>query len=149
MSLDAMFAALKLDDASTIVDAVKKDGVEKSGLASNIEVLRAKCASKEDAEAIAGMKTVTKLAAECPEAQAFTKECLLACKSLSWQPVIVFKACNRPLRVVKEEVTAIWRFMRLFNSANFVCKKEFTMNLRCMPSNLNILTFKLSLPDRF
>ena len=81
MSLDALFAALKLDDASTIVDAVKKDGVEKSGLAANIEVLRAKCASKDDAEAVAGMKTVTKLANECPETQAFTKECLLACKS--------------------------------------------------------------------
>jgi hypothetical protein len=80
MSLDTLFAALKLDDASAIVAGVKKDGVEKSGLASNIEVLRAKCASKDDAEAIAGMKTVTALCAECPEAQAFTKECLLACK---------------------------------------------------------------------
>jgi hypothetical protein len=82
MSLEAKFAALALDDASAIVAGVKKDGVEKSGLAANIEVLRAKCASKDDAEAIAAMKTVTALAAECPETQAFTKECLFACKFL-------------------------------------------------------------------
>lgn len=83
MSIEEKLAALKLDDVSSIVEAVKKDGVEKSGLASNIEVLAARAASSDDDEALAALKTVKALAEECPEAQAFTKVCLGACKSLS------------------------------------------------------------------
>jgi len=81
MSIEAKLAALTLDDVPSIVDAVKKDGPEKSGLAANISVLAARCDSKDDAEALAALKTVKQLAEECPEAQAFTKECLDACKS--------------------------------------------------------------------
>lgn len=80
MSLEAKFAALSIDDAASVVEAVKKDGVQKSGLADNIATLTAKCASSNDDEALAALKTVKALAEECPEAQAFTKECLTACK---------------------------------------------------------------------
>lgn len=79
MSLEAKFAELKIDDVSSIVDAVK-GGVKKSGLADSIEVLKARCASKDADEALAAMKTVKALVEECPQAHAFTKECLGACK---------------------------------------------------------------------
>ena len=89
MSLEAKFAALSIDDASSVVAAVKADGVQKSGLADNIATLAAKCASNDDAEALAAFKTVKALAEECPEAQAFTKDCLLAgkfvCKPFVWE----------------------------------------------------------------
>ena len=80
MSLEAKFAALSVDDAASVVEAVKKDGVQKSGLADNIATLAAKCGSSDEAEALAALKTVKTLAEECPGAQAFTKECLTACK---------------------------------------------------------------------
>ncbi|KAL3913531.1 MAG: hypothetical protein SGILL_006449, partial [Bacillariaceae sp.] len=79
MSLEEKFAKLSVDDASSVVATVKAEGVEKSGLAANISVLAARCGSKDEAEAIAAMKTVKALAEECPLAQPFTKECLGAC----------------------------------------------------------------------
>ena len=79
MSLEAKFAALKIDEVSSIVDAVKADGVDKSGLAANISVLAARCESKDNAEALAAFKTVKALVEECPESQAFTKDCMAAC----------------------------------------------------------------------
>jgi hypothetical protein len=81
MALEAQFANLKMDDVDSVVKAVKADGVEKSGLAANISVLAARCESKDEAEALAALKTVKALVDECPEAQAFTKDCLTACKS--------------------------------------------------------------------
>lgn len=83
MSIEAKLAELTIDDVGSIVDAVKKQGVEKSGLASNIDVLAARCVSNDDSEALAGLKTVKTLAEEAPEAQAFTKNCLTACKSIT------------------------------------------------------------------
>ena len=80
MSLEAKFAELKIDDVSSVVDAVKKDGAKKSGLAAGIEALKARCVSKDADEALSALKTVKALCEECPEAQAFTKECLTACK---------------------------------------------------------------------
>ena len=53
----------------------------KSGLAANIAGLVAKCASKDDDEALAGL-AAAKALADVPEADAFTKECLTACKLL-------------------------------------------------------------------
>lgn len=76
MSLEAKFSSLKIDDAASIVDAVKKDGVKKSGLAASINILAARCESKDDAEVLAALATVKALAVGAPEAQAFTKECL-------------------------------------------------------------------------
>jgi hypothetical protein len=80
MSLEEKLAALKIDDASSIVEAIKKDGVKKSGFADGIGALAAKCASKDDDEALAAFATVKSLSEQCPEAQAFTKDCLSACK---------------------------------------------------------------------
>mmetsp|Transcript_29827 Transcript_29827/g.65652 ORF Transcript_29827/g.65652 Transcript_29827/m.65652 type:complete len:1038 (+) Transcript_29827:123-3236(+) len=80
MSIESKLENLSLDDGASIADAVKADGVNKSGLASNIAGLVAKCASKDDAESLAGM-AAAKALADVPEADAFTKECLGACLS--------------------------------------------------------------------
>jgi len=79
MSLEEKFASLSIDDATSVVDTVKSEGVEKSGLAANISVLAARCGSKDEAEAVSALKTVKALAEGIPEAQVFTKECLGAC----------------------------------------------------------------------
>ena len=83
MALEALFASLKIDDVPAVVEAVKKDGAETSGLAANITALVAKCDSADETEALAAFKTVTQLSIECPQAQAFTKDCLSACKCIS------------------------------------------------------------------
>jgi hypothetical protein len=80
MSLEAKLAALTIDDATSVVDTVKAEGAEKSGLAANISVLSARCGSKDETEALAALKTVKALAEGAPLAQAFTKQCLGACK---------------------------------------------------------------------
>lgn len=80
MSLEQKFASLSIDDTSSIVDTVKSEGVEKSGLAANIAVLSAKCGSSDEGEAIPALKTVKALAEGSPAAQIFTKDCLAACK---------------------------------------------------------------------
>jgi hypothetical protein len=83
MSLEAKLAALTLDDVSSVVDIVKKEGAEKSGLAANISVLAARCDSADENEAIASLNTAKELAVQCPEVQAFVKDCLPACKFLN------------------------------------------------------------------
>lgn len=80
MSLADKFNALSIGDESAIGDAIKAEGVEKSGFADNIDVLVAKCASKDETEALPALATTLALAKGCPEAEAFTKECLTACK---------------------------------------------------------------------
>jgi len=79
MSLAAKFSALSIDDASTIVETVKSEGAEKSGLVSNIALLVANCASKDAKDALPALKTIQALAESCPETQVYTKECLAAC----------------------------------------------------------------------
>lgn len=83
MSLEEKFNALSIGDEVTIIETIKAEGVEKSGFAASIDVLVAKCASTDDDEALAALATVFELAKACPEAEAFTKECLTACKFLS------------------------------------------------------------------
>lgn len=80
MSLEEKFSKLTVDDATSVVDTVKSEGTEKSGLASNASVLAARCGSSDDNEAIAALKTVKALAENVPGAQVFTKESLGACK---------------------------------------------------------------------
>jgi hypothetical protein len=75
-----MLEKLSLSDATSFADAVSKQGVLKSGLASNIDALVAKCASSDEDEALAGLATAKALAETCPSAEVFTKECLTACK---------------------------------------------------------------------
>jgi len=79
MSLEEKFASLSMDDVSSIIDAVKTDGVAKSGLPDSIVALTARCASKDDAEALAAMKVVKELAESVPTAQPFVKDTLGAC----------------------------------------------------------------------
>jgi elongation factor 3 len=78
MSIESALEKLSLADSGSIADAVKADGVAKSGLAANIAGLVAKCASNTDDEALAGL-AAAKALADVPEADAFTKECLTAC----------------------------------------------------------------------
>ena len=80
MSLEQKLANLSIDDAASVVDTVKADGVEKSGFASNVEVLAARCGSKDEKEAIAALTTLKALAEGAPSSQPYTKECLGACK---------------------------------------------------------------------
>jgi len=79
MSLESKIAGLSLGDEPTIVAAIKAEGVEKSGFASSITALAAKCVSKTDVVAIAALTTVKAIAEEAPEAECFNKECLASC----------------------------------------------------------------------
>jgi len=79
MSLEAKIANLSLGDEPTIVDAIKSEGPIKSGLAANISALSAKCASKDETEALAAIATVKAIAEGTREGDVFIKECLGAC----------------------------------------------------------------------
>jgi len=79
MALAAKFDKLTIDEVPSIVSAVKSDGVIKSGLADNYEVLAARVGSTDDKEAIAGCKVIVQLLDEVPMSQIFVKECLGAC----------------------------------------------------------------------
>lgn len=85
MSIEAKMESLSLGDDAAIIAAIKAEGVEKSGFASSIDILKAKCASDTEADALAGLATVKALAEGCPEAEAFNKECLTACKFKTWE----------------------------------------------------------------
>jgi len=84
MALAAKFDKLTIDEVPSIVSAVKSDGVIKSGLADNYEVLAARVGSTDDKEAIAGCKVIVQLLDEVPMSQIFVKECLGACKYLGF-----------------------------------------------------------------
>lgn len=75
-SLEEQLASLTLADVPALVALVQKDV---DALAANASVLAARCDSADEAEALAALAAVEKLAVECPQAQAFTKECLSAC----------------------------------------------------------------------
>ena len=79
MSLESQLASLSLGGESSLVDLIKKDGVEKSGYATNVTVLAAKAESKDPAEAIAALTAIKAIAENAPDAQAITKSCLAAC----------------------------------------------------------------------
>ena len=80
MSIESKLANLSIGDEIAIVEAIKADGVEKSGFASNIGALAARIASSNADEAIAALKTVIAIANDAPTAEAFNKECLTQCK---------------------------------------------------------------------
>jgi elongation factor 3 len=105
MSLEAKLANLSIDDATSVVDTVKSEGVEKSGLASNISVLSARCGSKDEAEALAALSTTKALAEGSPEAQIFVKECLGACleQAIS-KSVLVKKAAKETAFAIVDNV---------------------------------------------
>merc|ERR1719162_1317505 len=62
-----------------MIDSIKADGLEKSGLPESIVTLTARCASKDEAEALAALKLVKELAESVPTAQPFVKDTLGAC----------------------------------------------------------------------
>jgi len=78
MSLESKLENLSLGDEASIIAQIKSDGIEKSGLSSSIDVLVARCASKDEKEAIAALTFVKALAEGVPEAEVVTKECLAA-----------------------------------------------------------------------
>mmetsp|Transcript_19208 Transcript_19208/g.28697 ORF Transcript_19208/g.28697 Transcript_19208/m.28697 type:complete len:1038 (-) Transcript_19208:524-3637(-) len=79
MSIESMLEKLSLGDESSLVEKVKAEGVVKSGLADSIDALVAKCASKNEEDALAGLAAAKALAEGAPGAEAFTKQCLSAC----------------------------------------------------------------------
>jgi elongation factor 3 len=79
MSLEAKLANLSIDDAASVVETVKSEGVEKSGFAANVSVLAARCGSSDDKEALAALATLKALVEGVPATQPYTKECLDAC----------------------------------------------------------------------
>jgi elongation factor 3 len=79
MSIESKLEKLSLGDEPSLVEEVKKNGVEKSGLAASISTIAAKCESKDDDEAVAALTLVKALMEGAPEAQAVTKSCLYAC----------------------------------------------------------------------
>mmetsp|Transcript_38984 Transcript_38984/g.93817 ORF Transcript_38984/g.93817 Transcript_38984/m.93817 type:complete len:1040 (-) Transcript_38984:33-3152(-) len=79
MSIESALEKLSLGDEPALVEDVKKNGIEKSGLAANIHALAGKAESKDEAVALAHLALVKALAEGAPEAQAVTKMCLAAC----------------------------------------------------------------------
>jgi len=79
MSIEAKLEKLSLGDAASLVEDVKSQGVEKSGLAANIHGIAAKAESKDEADALAGLALVQALAEGAPDSQAVAKICLAAC----------------------------------------------------------------------
>ncbi len=66
MSLESKLANLSLGDETSVVEAIKADGVEKSGFASNVSAL---CAAIESGDAdaqLAALATVKAVAEGCP-----------------------------------------------------------------------------------
>ena len=80
MSLAEKFDKISEAEVPAIVAAVKSDGLQKSGLADNWEVLQARVGSKDEKEAVAAAKAIIALMDEAPTSQVFVKECLGACK---------------------------------------------------------------------
>jgi len=79
MSLESKLLNLTIGDEPTVVEAIKAEGVEKSGFASNISALAAKCVSKKEDEALAALQTVKAVAEGASQACPFIKECLSGC----------------------------------------------------------------------
>jgi len=78
MSLESKLENLSLGDEASIISQIKSEGIEKSGFSSGIDVLIARCASKDEKEALAALNLVKALAEGVPETEALTKECLAA-----------------------------------------------------------------------
>ena len=92
MSLESKLSNLTIGDEPTVVEAIKAEGVEKSGFASNISALAAKCVSKEEDEALAALQTVKAVAEGASQACPFIKECLSGCKfKIKSSHFVVFK----------------------------------------------------------
>jgi len=76
MSLESKLANLSLGDETSVVEAIKAEGVNKSGFAANVGALCAAIEGKDDDATLAALATVKAVAEGAPEAQAFNKDCL-------------------------------------------------------------------------
>jgi len=103
MSLESKLANLTLGDAASVVDTIKADGVEKSGFASNISGLIAKCGSKDEAEALAAFATVKAVAEGAVEAEAFNAQCLstIIGQATSKSPAVKTAAAETAIAICK------------------------------------------------
>jgi elongation factor 3 len=81
MSLESKLANLSLGDESSVVAAIKAEGVIKSGFGPSISALCAAIEGKDADAAIAALATAKAVAEGAPEAEAFNKECLSSCLS--------------------------------------------------------------------
>jgi|EP00979_Chaetoceros_neogracilis_P012424 elongation factor 3 len=103
MSLESKLANLSLGDEAAVVEAIKADGVVKSGFAANISGLIAKCGSNDEAEAIAAMATVKAVAEGAVEAEAFNAQCLstIIGQATSKSPAVKDAASDTALAICK------------------------------------------------
>jgi elongation factor 3 len=76
MSLESKLANLSLGDEASVVDAIKSEGVEKSGYASSISAVIAAIEGKDDTATLAALATVKAVAEGAPQAEAFNKGAL-------------------------------------------------------------------------
>jgi len=76
MSIESKLENLSLGDEASLIAQIKSDGIEKSGFSASIDILVARCASKDEKEALAALSFAKALAEGVPEAEALTKECL-------------------------------------------------------------------------
>jgi elongation factor 3 len=79
MSLESKLASLSLGDESSVVEAIKNEGVSKSGFATNYLSLCASIEGSDDDAALAALATVKAVAEGAPEAESFNKLCLGSC----------------------------------------------------------------------
>lgn len=114
MSLESKLANLSLGDESSVVEAIKAEGVLKSGFGANISALCAAIEGKDTDAAIAAMATVKAVAEGAPEAEAFTKECLSSCK---------FKFNRKTIQNYYKENLLIYIFVLLFRSFCRSCQE--------------------------
>ena len=106
MSLESKLANLSLGDESSVVEAIKAEGVLKSGFGANISALCAAIEGKDADAAIAAMATVKAVAEGAPEAEAFTKECLPSCLSVAAsKSADVKKAATEAAMAICENIT--------------------------------------------
>jgi elongation factor 3 len=101
-----MLENLTLGDEPKLVDSVKADGALKSGLATSIDAIKAKCASKTEEEALAGLALVQSLAENAPQAEPFIKECLTAAlRQCGSKSTLVRKAASDTAFAICKNVT--------------------------------------------
>ncbi len=103
MSIEAALEKLSLGDETNLVEDVKKNGIEKSGLAANISAIAAKAESKDEKDALAALALVKALAEGAPDAQVVTKQCLAACleQGGSKSKAVVAAATDAALAICK------------------------------------------------
>jgi hypothetical protein len=80
MSLESKLANLSLGDESSVVEAIKAEGVDKSGYAANVAAICGAIEGKDAEKAIAALATVKAVAEGAVEAEAFNGLCLSSCK---------------------------------------------------------------------